>query len=421
MKQGAGDGMKRVIWALVMWLGVAVAPAAAEPRIALVVGNGGYSAVGGLTNPVSDAELMAGTLEGLGFQVTLLRDGTKAAMSTAVGEFGAALREAGPEATGLFYYAGHGVQSFQRNYLLPVDAALSNAADLDLVAVDAESVLRQMASARNKTNIFILDACRNNPFIDIPDLGDNGLAEMKAPTGTFLAYATAPREVALDGADGHSPFTKALAAMMVTQGMAIEQVFKEVRVAVLDVTGGQQTPWDTSSLTEDFSFAPAASDEEHLWATVSTSGDPVQIKLFLKAYPETAHEEEARGLLIAVLPAVPEGQAEVGEVDAAMQAAIAASDVTFAGPITAGTADIVGNSIEKLIGTGPLYSPIPGLPDEAWLGLKCTDCHQWTQAALCDQGKFYVKQQPVVALETQHPLGGAFKLNLRRWAELECN
>ena len=279
MKQGAGDGMKRVIWALVMWLGVAVAPAAAEPRIALVVGNGGYSAVGGLTNPVSDAELMAGTLEGLGFQVTLLRDGTKAAMSTAVGEFGAALREAGPEATGLFYYAGHGVQSFQRNYLLPVDASLSNAADLDLVAVDAESVLRQMASARNKTNIFILDACRNNPFIDIPDLGDNGLAEMKAPTGTFLAYATAPREVALDGADGHSPFTKALAAMMVTQGMAIEQVFKEVRVAVLDVTGGQQTPWDTSSLTEDFSFAPAASDEEHLWATVSTSRDPVQIKL----------------------------------------------------------------------------------------------------------------------------------------------
>ena len=111
--------------------------------------------------------------------------------------------------------------------------------------------------------------------------------------------------MALDGADGHSPFTKALAAMMVTQGMAIEQVFKEVRVAVLDATGGRQTPWDTSSLTVDFSFAPAASDEEHLWASVSTSRDPVQIKLFLKAYPETAHEAEARGLLMAVLPAVP--------------------------------------------------------------------------------------------------------------------
>ena len=406
--------------ALALWLGV-VGQAAAEPRIALIVGNGAYTAVGGLSNPVSDAELMAGTLAGLGFTVTLLRDGTKAGMSAAVAEFGAALRAAGPEATGLFYYAGHGVQSFQRNYLLPVDAALSNAADLDLVAVDAEAVLRQMASARNKTNIVILDACRNNPFIDIPDLGDNGLAEMKAPTGTFLAYATAPREVALDGADGHSPFTKALAAMMVTQGMAIEQVFKEVRVAVLDATGGRQTPWDTSSLTVDFSFAPAASDEEHLWASVSTSRDPVQIKLFLKAYPETAHEAEARGLLMAVLPAVPPEQAAVGEVDAAMQEAIAASKVSFAGPITAGTVDIVGKSIEALIGTGPVYSPIPGLPDEAWLGLKCTDCHQWTQAALCDQGKFYVKQQPLVALETQHPLGGTFKLNLRRWAELGCN
>ena len=412
------------IVALALWLGVvglAAGQAAAEPRIALVVGNGAYSAVSGLSNPVNDAELMAGTLEGLGFAVTLVRDGSKAGMSTAVAEFGAALRAAGPEATGLFYYAGHGVQSFQRNYLLPVDATLNNAADLDLVAVDASAVLRQMASARNKTNIVILDACRNNPFIDIPDLGDNGLAEMKAPTGTFLAYATAPREVALDGADGHSPFTKALAAMMVTQGMAIEQVFKEVRVAVLDATGGRQTPWDTSSLTEDFSFAPAASDEEHLWASVSTSRDPVQIKLFLKAYPETAHEAEARGLLMAVLPAVPEGQAAVGEVDGATKAAIAGSEVSFAGPITAGTVDIVGKSIEKLIGTGPVYSPIPGLPDEAWSGLKCSDCHQWTKAALCDQGNFYVKQQPLVALETQHPLGGAFKLTLRRWAELGCN
>lgn len=147
----------------------------------------------------------------------------------------------------------------------------------------------------------------------------------------------------------------------------------------------------------------------------------MQIRLFLKAYPETAQLVEARGLLTAVLPAVPEGAAAAGEVDAATQAALAALEVTLSGPIAAGTVEIVGNSIEKLVGTGPLYSPIPGLPDEAWLGLKCTDCHQWTRAALCDQGKSYVKKAPVVALETQHPLGGAFKLNLRRWAELGCN
>ena len=405
---------------LAIWLSGA-GLAGAEPRIALIVGNGGYTAVGPLENPAQDAALMARTLEGLGFEVTLLRDSTKAGMSQAVAEFGSALRAAGPEATGLFYSAGHGVQSFGRNYLLPVDAAISNAADLDLVAVDAEAVLRQMASARNKTNIVILDACRNNPFATLPDLGDNGLAEMKAPTGTYLAYATAPREVALDGADGNSPFTKALAAMIVTEGLPIEQVFKEVRVAVLDATGGRQTPWDTSSLTTDFVFAAAASDEAHLWETVRVSGDPVQIKLFLKAYPDTAHRAEAETLLVGVMPAVPAGQAAVGEVDGALAAEIAAAEVTFSGPIVAGTVEIVGRSIEALVATEPRYSPIPGLPDEAWTGAKCTDCHQWTKAALCDQGKFYVKQPDLTALETQHPLGGAFKLTLRRWAELGCN
>ena len=415
--------MMRILVAVAMAVWFAAAGLAwSEPRIALIVGNGGYVAVNGLTNPVNDAQLMADTLGGLGFAVTLIRDGSKAEMSKAVGDFGQALRAAGPEATGLFYYAGHGVQSFQRNYLLPVDAQLSNAADLDLVAVDAESVLRQMASARNRTNIFILDACRNNPFSTIPDMTDNGLAEMKAPTGTFVAFATAPREVALDGLDGHSPFTKALAAMMVTQGMPVEQVFKEVRVAVLDATQGKQTPTDWSSLTDEFIFAPSESDEEHLWATVTSSRDPVQIKLFLKAYPQTAHEPEARALLLAVLPPVPaaEAAAVVGEVDPAMRAAIEAEDVTFSGPIKVGTADIVGASIEALIGTKPLYSPIEGLPKAAWHGKHCSDCHQWTKAALCDQGKFYVKEDPSVALETQHPLGGAFKLTLRRWAALDC-
>lgn len=414
--------MRQWVWAVALWLcawGLAGQGALAEPRIALVVGNGAYAAVNPLANPVNDAELMAKTLEGLGFSVTLVRDADKAAMARAVADFGSALRAGGPEATGLFYYAGHGVQSFQRNYLLPVDTALQNAADLDLVAVDAEAVLRQMASARNKTNIFILDACRNNPFRDLADLTDNGLAEMKAPTGTFIAYATAPGEVALDGADGHSPFTRALSGMMVSQGMPIEQLFKEVRVAVLAATGGAQTPWDTSSLTGDFTFAAAvpSADEDHLWQTVKGSGDPVQIKLFLKAYPDTTRRAEAEALLEAVMPAPPEAAPDA--VEPGLLAQIGAADVTFAGPITVGTKEIVGNSIATLITTGPIFSPIPGLPDEAWQGRGCADCHRWTEAALCDQGKFYLKS-PAEAVVSQHPLGGAFKLTLRRWAEQGC-
>ncbi|MEO8241459.1 MAG: caspase family protein [bacterium] len=412
--------MMRVVLTLMLWLAT-LGVVRAEPRIALVVGNGAYQGVNPLTNPVNDAQLIADTLSGLGFEVTLVRDGSKAAMSQGVADFGQALRTAGPEATGLFYYAGHGVQSFGKNYLLPVDARLSNAADLDLVAVDAESVLRQMASAHNKTNIFILDACRNNPFATIPDMGDNGLAEMKAPTGTFLAYATEPRAVALDGADGHSPFTKALAAMMVSQGLPIEEMFKQVRVAVRDATSNRQTPWDTSSLTGDFTFAPVASDEEQVWAAVSVSRDPVKILLFLKAYPKTTHEAEARALAAAAMPAgAADAVPAAGEVDAETRSRIEGEDVTFTGILNVGPAEVAGSTIETLIHSSPHFSPIEGLPKEAWTDKQCMDCHKWTKQALCDQGTYYVNEKPSVARLTQHPLGGAFKLTLRQWATLGC-
>ncbi len=279
----------------------------AEERIALIVGNGGYGSVTPLDNPVSDATLMAQTLEQRGFQVTLLTDSTQISLNRAIAQFGRDLRAAGQDATGLFYYAGHGVQSFGANYLLPVDATLTDAADLGLVAVQANTVLRQMFSAKNKTNIFILDACRNNPFQDIPDLNDNGLAEMKAPVGTFLSYATAPGAVALDGLDGNSPFTKALAKQIPNAGMPIEQVFKNVRIEVIEKTQGQQTPWDTSSLTGDFFFkekAPVSAEDvqaQTLWNSVKDTRDPVQIMLFMRGFPDSSLLPEAQALLSEVM------------------------------------------------------------------------------------------------------------------------
>lgn len=278
-------------------------PSLAERRIALVIGNGGYTAVTPLDNARNDAALLAATLETLNFEVTHVRDARKPDLARAIAEFGATLRAAGPESVGLFYYAGHGVQSFGANYLLPVDASLTVAADLDLVGLEASAVLRQMASARNHTNIVILDACRDNPFESVADINDNGLAEMKAPTGTFLAYATAPGEVAFDGTGANSPFTSALARAMQVEGLAIEQVFKQVRNEVLAQTGGLQTPWDTSSLTRDFRFRPGPVQtpeqiaEEQLWQSVSKSGDPVQVMLFLRSYPEGLHARDARTML----------------------------------------------------------------------------------------------------------------------------
>ena len=298
--------------------------AMAQQRIALVIGNSNYGFVTSLDNPERDARLIAASLEETDFDVTLLIDANQAEMNRALSAFGRSLREGGSETTGLFYYAGHGVQSFGSNYLLPVDVSLTDAADLDLESVEAQSVLRQMASARNRSNFVILDACRNNPFSDIPDFDDPGLAEMKAPTGTFLSYATAPGDVAVDGIGENSPFTLALAKEILTPGAPAEQVFKQVRVSVLEQTNGMQTPWDTSSLTSNFVFAsaPVESAEEiaerQLWESVQATRDPVQIMLFLRGYPDSKHAEDARALLSEVIeleletptPAAPEPVAE---------------------------------------------------------------------------------------------------------------
>ncbi len=166
----------------------------------------------------------------------------------------------------------------------------------------AENIL-PVCAAKNKTNIVILDACRNNPFQAIPDLNDNGLAEMKSPTGTFLSYSTAPGSVALDGLDGNSPFTKALARQIPAPGMPIEQVFKNVRIEVIEKTDGKQTPWDTSSLTGNFMFTAGAviSQEDRaelqLWNSVKNTTDPVQVVLFMRGYPDSKFIPDARALL----------------------------------------------------------------------------------------------------------------------------
>ncbi|NIZ62576.1 peptidase C14, caspase catalytic subunit p20 [Sedimentitalea sp. CY04] len=282
----------------------------AEERLALIFGNSSYGSVAPLDNPIHDAELMSQSLERVGFKVTFLSDASQIEMKRAIAQFGRDLRNAGTDATGLFYYAGHGVQSFGNNYLLPVDVSLSDAADLDLVAVEAQSVLRQMASARNRTNIVILDACRNNPFSDITELNDNGLAEMKAPTGTFLAYATAPGGVALDGVGKNSPFTKALVDHIPVPGQPIEQLFKQVRRSVLTQSNGLQTPWDASSLVSDFRFVakpeeptPVQAGELQVWQSVQATRDPVQLTLFLRGYPNGEYADEARQLLSEVIAA----------------------------------------------------------------------------------------------------------------------
>lgn len=251
----------RVFFCLVFgaWLaGWAPCPAEAAPRVALIIGNGGYGeAIGKLANPTHDAELVAQALAEVGFDVTTVLDADQKGMKRAISEFGKRLVAAGPEATGLFYYAGHGVQISGTNYLIPLDAKIDSEADADMEAVDAGWVLRQMEFAGNRVNVVILDACRNNPLSRGFRSATNGLARMDAPKGSFIAYSTAPGEVALDGSDGNSPYATALAKAIAGKATPIEEMFRNVRVDVMAATGENQIPWDSSSLTGAFYFREA--------------------------------------------------------------------------------------------------------------------------------------------------------------------
>jgi formylglycine-generating enzyme required for sulfatase activity len=228
--------------------------AAAETRIALVIGNSDYSS-GPLPNPANDAKMIAETLGNLGFEVIARRNADQNTMKRAIQEFGARLEKAGPAAVGLFYYAGHGVQLNGRNYLIPTTAQIDREGDVEIEAVSADWVIEQMRYARNRLNIVILDACRNNPFTRSMRSVDHGLATMDAPAGILIAYSTAPGAVAADGSGRNSPYTEALSQAMRNLHEPVEQVFKHVRVGVMSATSGKQVPWESSSLTGDFYFA----------------------------------------------------------------------------------------------------------------------------------------------------------------------
>ena len=156
-------------------------------------------------------------------------------MRAAVRDFSREIRQGG---VGLFYFAGHGVQVDGRNFLIPVGSNIEEEFEVADEGLDAESVLRAMEKADNRLNIIILDACRNNPFARRFRSADRGLARMSAPTGSLVAYATAPGQVAADGDGRNGIFTKHLLNAMQEPGRTLEQVFKQVRIEVEQETVG---------------------------------------------------------------------------------------------------------------------------------------------------------------------------------------
>ncbi|MGO9122966.1 MAG: caspase family protein [Desulfomonilaceae bacterium] len=223
-----------------------------QKRVALVIGNNEYKEAP-LKNPAHDAEDIANVLRGLGFTVQTKINADQRGMEEAVKEF---VREIQNGDVGLFYFSGHGVQVHGENYLMPAGGSITSEAEVKYKAVNAGLILAQMDESRNRTNIFVLDACRNNPFKGFRSLS-RGLTMMDAPVGTFIAYATAPGSVAADGTDRNSPYAKHLMEALRGKGVPIEKVFKQVLREVRKETQGQQVPWTASSLQDDFYFNPS--------------------------------------------------------------------------------------------------------------------------------------------------------------------
>jgi hypothetical protein len=307
---------------LLMLLACPAALHAAEQRVALVIGNNAYPAAP-LKNTINDARAMARTLNQMGFEVILRTNLNQKGMVEALREFSGRLREGG---VALFYFSGHGMQVKGRNYLIPVDADIRSEDEVPYMSMDMSQVLDRLEAARSRANLVILDACRNNPFVRTFRSARSGLAQMDAPGGTLLAFATAPGSEARDGDEEYGVYTKHLLAQMSAPMVPVEVMFRRVREGVAAETMNRQIPWEASSLTGDFFFnasapaaaarpapapkaaaAPAGVDplavELAFWNSIKDSTNPADFQAYLDQYPAGSFAALARNRVASAPPA----------------------------------------------------------------------------------------------------------------------
>lgn len=251
-------------------------PTVQEKRVALVIGNANYRTWSTLANPVNDARAMSDTLRRYGFQVITAENATRDAMRDALRRFGTELADGG---VGLFYYAGHGTQAYGENFLIPTDADITDEVDIRSASISLQDVFARMDRADDQLNVVILDACRVFPVKRSTRSGGNeGLTRMTAPSGTLIAYATAPNQVAKDGDGKNSPYTKNLVATINEHpGLKLEDLLKAVRAKVRGETGGKQEPWIESSIEGNFYFDPARRDGPTVVINIPPAGGATRI------------------------------------------------------------------------------------------------------------------------------------------------
>ena len=283
-----------------------------EARLALIIGNATYKS-SPLSNPVNDARLMDKVLKDAGFTTIKAENASIRDMRRLVRDFGDRLKASG--GVGLFYYAGHGVQVRGENFLVSTDSDIRNEDEVADDSVNVSVILDKMQSAGNRMNLIILDACRDNPFVNKSRSSAAGLATINAPSGSLVAYATAPGSVASDGKGQNGLYTEYLAKAMQQPGLAVEEVFKQVRTAVRLGSNNRQTPWENTALEGQFYFKaplpqvvaappPVARPAPEPAPARAAAPDPLAVDM---AFWESVKTSQRSGELQAYLTQFPNG------------------------------------------------------------------------------------------------------------------
>ena len=241
--------MRNVFTALLFFISISLF-SQEEKRLALVIGNANYDK-GELKNPVNDARLIASTLDSLDFDVILKENlENRTDFIRSIREFGNKRSEYD---VAFVYYAGHGIQVDDENFLLPTKEEFSSEEDVLDFGVSVQNIMRYLRAQTNEVNILILDACRDNPFESNWDttrsLKGGGLAKIPPPTGSLIAFSTDSGQTAPDGDGDNSVYTISLAKNMLLEDTSIDQVFRNVRSEVLAESNGEQRPVEATQLT----------------------------------------------------------------------------------------------------------------------------------------------------------------------------
>lgn len=310
------DPLRRRLAAILVFLALAIAttgfaaPDAAARRVALVIGNGAYQNAPQLANPPNDATDMAAKLKDLGFSVVLGTDLDMTGFASTLRSFSRSVDGAD---VALLFYAGHGLQVDGVNYVIPVDAKIEASSDLDFQAVKLDTLIGMMDKSAH-LSIILLDACRNNPLsrsLTRSAAAPAGLAPQRIASGSYIAFSTAPGNVAYDG-DGtrNSPFTAALLENLGREDVDIRLMMADVRAEVYQKTDEKQLPWENNSLIGRFYFktgkgVPAAPDaqvlaERDAFDKARAAGTEAAMQAFLAAHPDGLFAGIARDSIAAL-------------------------------------------------------------------------------------------------------------------------